>query len=247
MEGATTARLTPALQASPHRARPRRRRVAVAFVTVLAVALGWLAFSMLRTPAWYRPLLVPPERQQQVRNNLVAAEQAFTQSLLAGQPFDYHIYQADLNEWLAMRKEIYPHVDELVGSTFRDPFVLITPGRIVLAGLYESAAVSGVISMELEPGFREDAIHLRLVSLRCGSVPLPLAAAGVKLDTPLEFDEGDAWPGSPLMSGNLLDGLRIEKDAWWKNGGVRYEVTNVIAREGRLDISVRPSGRHSDD
>jgi len=44
-----------------------------------------------------------------VRNNLVAAEQAFTEELRsAGRPFIYQLRQDDVNQWIAMRREIYP-------------------------------------------------------------------------------------------------------------------------------------------
>lgn len=228
----------------PIKLQVRRKRVLLLAVAFFVLSALWFGFSLLRRPSWYRPPVVPVENQQKVRNNLVAAEQAFTQSLLAGSTFRYHIYQDDINKWLAMRKEIYPRVDELAPSTLRDPFVLIKPGKITLAGLLENSTLSGVVSLDFEISYVDDAIQIVASAFRCGTIRLPMKLDRLQLDRPIKMYESDAWPGSPPIEGSLMSGLRIERDGWWKNGGVDYRVVDLVALDGQIDLVIEPRGRH---
>ncbi|HWL95686.1 MAG TPA: hypothetical protein VNT79_19370 [Phycisphaerae bacterium] len=231
------------------RSNPRRltlRRVLLGGFCAIIVTVGLIAFIAIRTPTWYQPPVIDPTQQQQLRNHLVQAEQAFTESLLAGQPFVYHIHQDDLNNWFAMRKEIYPRVDELTESALRDPFAIIEPDSITLAGKLIGQGIDGIVSVDVQPSFRNKKIVLTATAVRYGSLRLPMSVDQLGLNRLIELEEGEAWPGSPRIAGSLLSGLEIESAAWWRNGGIDYRVTDVLAHDGRLDIFVEPLGRHSE-
>jgi hypothetical protein len=188
--------------------------------------------------------VVPPADRQAVRNNLVAAEQAFTESLRGPQAgFVYHIHQADVNRWLAMRKEIYPLIDELAPPQLGDPFLIFDTDRIILAGRYAGGGVSVVISIELSATFAGGEIVLRLASMHCGALRVPVGLADLGLDVKVDRPRDATWPGSPRIHGSLLTGLHVGAEARWKNGGVRYRVRDFSAGPGRLDLTVESLGR----
>lgn len=217
-------------------------------VLTLIVGLAVVLFSgicaLVRTPGWYDPPVIPPEERQDVRNNLLNAEQAFTESLMnTSEAFTYHLYQDDVNRWVAMRREIYPLIDELAPPQLQDPFVIFDDGEITLAGKLRAAGVELVFSVDLSVSYEDDAIVLRVGAIRCGSVRLPWDAADLPLRATVDRAAGESWPGSPRVWGNLAEGLHIGNTAQWKNGGVRYRVTGVESQDGALNLTVQPLGR----
>ncbi len=212
----------------------------VAFLILLTV----LALS--RKPGWYAPPVIAPEERQSVRNNLVDAEQAFTESLLnLNTPFTYHLYQNDVNRWIAMRREIYPLIDELAPPVLADPFVVFDDGAITLAGRYRTAGLDVVLSVDVEARYENNTLILKARTVRFGSIPMPIGFGGLGLDRPIERAAGKTWPGSPRMWGDFVNGLHIDAQAWWKNGGVDYRVIGLEITSGRLDLKVEPLGRHT--
>lgn len=226
---------------APNRKRHFKRAAFALAAMLMLVLLGGL-YLVLRTPGWYRPPTVAVENRQKVRDSLVGAEQAFTEGLRAEQPFTYHIYQDDVNRWISMRREIYPLIDEFVPTILSDPFVLFEAGSITVAGRYRVSGFSVVVSIEIEPTYEDDAIVLRAVAIRCGSFPIAKDLEKLGLGRTNSFDAEKLWPGSPPMSGDFLSGFRIHGTAWWKNGGVSYEVRGIKVSDGRLDLSVQPLG-----
>lgn len=215
-----------------------------------SAALGGLlligAYAFLRTPSWYEPPVIPVEERQLVRNNLVAAEQAMTENLLHSTgPFVYHLYQDDLNRWIAMRREIYPLIDELAPPQLADPFVRFDESGVSLAGRYRAGGIGVILSIDLDVRFENNEIVLRARGLRCGSVGFPLDFGGLSLARPVERRREQTWPGSPRIWGDFVSGLHIESQAWWKNGGMDYRVRGIALKVGQLDIEIEPLGRHA--
>jgi len=235
--------------AKPPAKRARRwtaKRVALMAGGLLIVSLALLAYAVLRTPGWYRPPVIAAADRQAVRNNLVAAEQAFTENLRVGEPFTYHLYADDVNRWITMRKEIYPLIDELAPPLLVDPFVLFEEGTVTVAGKFETAAADLLVSIEIELTLDDGDIVLRASALRCGSVSVPMDDERLGLGAAIDCDANELWPGNPAMAGDFLNGFRIGAEAWWKNGGVAYRIEAVKVHPGQLDIHVRPLGRHGD-
>lgn len=211
-----------------------------------AIVLAGLAYALLRTPSWYAPPVIAPEERQRVRNDLTQAEQAFTESLRTIEgPFTYHIYQDGVNRWLTMRREIYPLIDELTPRVLADPFVMFEDGAVTVAGRYAGGPVEVIVSVEFGLGYEDGAIMLRTNAIRAGSVPISIDPAKFGLGGAVERGPDDVWPGSPPISGDLEDGLRVGAEAWWKNGGIRYRVRNLTVRPGQIDLEVESLGRQS--
>lgn len=221
------------------------RRRALAGAAALSLVLVAALYVLFRTPTWYRPPIVQPDQRQAVRNNLVNAEQAFTESLRSGQPFVYHLYQDDVNRWIAMRREIYPLIDEIAPPVLIDPVVLFRDEEITIAGRFPIGPADVVLSVDIKPELVDDAILLRVTSVRCGSFPVSRDFGGMGLSRWADLEAEALWPGSPAMSGDFLGGFRIDSEAWWKNGGVDYRVAGLVVRTGRLDLTIEPIGRHA--
>jgi hypothetical protein len=209
-----------------------------------AAVLAGGTCALVCAPRWYRPPVLPADQRQQVRNNLVAAEQAFTESLRGGfGPFIYHIYQDDLNRWITMRKEIYPLLDQLAPPGLADPFVVFRRGTITVAGRCTLWRLGLVLSVDIVPRLEADALVLQAQTVRIGSIPVSASfAGGLGLSQQVDKQPDKTWPGSPRICGSLAAGLRIDSTASWANGGVLYRVTDVTVEPGQLKIMVEPLG-----
>ena len=224
--------------------RRRWKRILGAGSLCTAGLLVGMLAAALRSPGWYDPPIIPPEDRQKVRNNLVAAEQAFTEGLRSSStPFVYQLLQDDVNRWIAMRREIYPLIDELTPPQLADPFVVFQDGLFTVSGRYRTHLVDVVLSADFVPAMEDGCLVLRAKAVHCGSVRVPLSFGGMKFGEPIERGRGETWPGSPAMSGDFIRGLRLESEAWWKNGGSAYRVQRVSVEAGRLQIEIEPLGR----
>ena len=226
--------------------KPARRTLRKVALWCIVVPLGVIAagsFALLRTPRWYRPPQVPAESRQQVRNSLINSEQEFTEKLRQNKPFVYHLYQDDVNNWIAMRREIYPLIDDLAPPVLADPLVIFDDDTITIAGKFASK-VDLILSLDLDARFANDGLQFKAVSARCGSMRIPVDLRRLGIDGPADCRPEQLWPGSPEITGNLIDGILVGAEAWWKNGGIDYRVTDFQARPGELVLSVEPLGRH---
>lgn len=221
----------------PNRKRTRIARYAAATLALLLVAAG---YTLLHTPDWYRPPAIDPDDRQVVRDNLVRAERQFTESLLAGESFEYHIFQDVVNQWITARHEIFPLIDEFAPPVLADPFILFRRESITLAGRHRILGLDAILSIDIQAAWEDDAIVLRATAIRCGLLSLSPGFGGLGLDRATYHEAGSLWPGSPEMAGDFINGFRIDADAWWKNGGVNYRVTGLHLGDGRLDLHVRP-------
>ena len=232
-------------QPGPSRRFSPRRRALIAAGVAIGLPVLFIFFLAVRTPAWYRPSVIAPEERQLVRNNLVAAEQAFTESVRGPDgPFTYHLHAGDVNRWISMRREIYPLIDSLLPPMLDDPFVAFDDGRITIAGRYRVAGLRVVVSLEIQARYSAGDIILTAGKIRCGSLPLPMRFAEEALSRPIRRGPDKVWPGSPAMSGDLLTGFHLDGSAWWKNGGIDYRVTGLKVEKGVLSLDIKPLGRH---
>ncbi len=223
------------------------QRAVLVVLAVISLVTFVLLVAIFRSPGWYKPPVIVKGQKQRIRNNLVSAEQAFTEHLRAGVgPFVYHIHQDDLNQWIAMRREIYPLIDEFVPPQLSDPYVVFDADRITVAGRYAVTGPDLVLSIDLVAEVADDALMLRAIGVRSGSLSLPLElATGAGLGTPIENECDGLWPGSPRTWGDFVTGFNLESEAWWQNGGVAYRLLDVSVEPGRLDLTVEPLGHQS--
>ena len=220
------------------------RMVAIgATLTLLGIGVG--AYNLLRTPGWYRPPIIADAERQQVRDDLMLAQQQFTEGLrLGGGPFVYNIPQRDVNRWLTMRRGIYPAIDRFRSDGLEDPFLMIEDGCLTISGRTATPFGRVVISVDVEPTVEDGALVLRAKGARCGSMPVPLGLGG--LDSHFEQEAGEAWEGSPRMSGDLINGVRIDTKATWWNGRIDYRVLDVWIEPGVLHLEIESlGGRHT--
>ena len=222
------------------------KRLLVSVGCVLATMLAGGMCALLRTPSWYEVPRIPPQERQNVRNNLVAAEQAFTEGVRTSRgPFVYHLYQDDVNRWIAMRREIYPLIDELAPPELGDPMVIFDQDELTVAGKYRTGAAEVVVSIDVSVRFEANSIVLRLKGLRCGSIGVPLSFVSLGLTRRIDRPAGATWPGSPRLWGDFQTGFHVDSRAWWKNGGIDYCVRNVSVEPGVLNLTVEPIGHHA--
>ncbi len=226
---------------------PKRRRVVRFGAAALMLLLVVAVYTLLHTPDWYRPPVIDPGDRQVVRDNLVRAERQFTESLLAGEAFEYHIFQDVVNQWVTARHEIFPLIDEIAPPVLADPFILFRKGSMTLAGRHRVLGIDAIVSIDIQTTWEDDAIVLRATAVRCGSLSLSPDHAGLGLDHQINYETGTLWPGSPEMAGDFISGFRIGAEGWWKNGGVDYRVTGLHLGDGRLDLHVRPLDDRSHD
>ncbi|HUN80289.1 MAG TPA: hypothetical protein VMV81_02155 [Phycisphaerae bacterium] len=226
------------------RAAPKRWRIRVAAAFGIIVLAG--AYALLRTPNWYTLPAIAPQERQAVRDNLIAAEAAFTEALRTSTgAFVYHVFQDDVNRWVAMRREIYPLIDELAPPELIDPIVLFEPGEITIAGRYRKLGTDLLVSVDIAVSSADDGILLRVTRMRCGSIGVPVGFASLGLKRSIDRPAGSVWPGSPHMWGSFADGFHVDAKGWWKNGGVDYRVRDVTLEAGVLHLNVEPLGHSS--
>lgn len=227
------------------------RRIAATAAASAFLTFCGMCYSLLRTPGWYRPPVIAKAERQQVRDDLMLAQQQFTEGLrLAGDPFVYNMPQRDVNRWLTMRRGIYPTIDRLRPAELADPFVRLGDGCVTVAGRYATPVGRVVLSIDLVPTIEDGAIVLRAARARCGSMPFPLWLGDLARE--YEREAGEAWEGSPRMSGNLIAGVRIDSTACWWNGKIDYRVLHVWIEPGILHLEIdslgpRQTGRRDHD
>src|SRR5262249_56497839 len=124
--------------------------------------------------------------------------------------FVYHLYQQDVNRWIAMRREIYPLIDELAPPELVDPIVLFETDEITVAGRYRKSGMDLVVSLDGSVSFANDEILLRVARIRCGSMNVPLSFVSIGLNRSVDRPAGGLWPGGPRVGGDFGDGFRVE-------------------------------------
>jgi len=234
-------------KASISEQKPRRRwlRILLISIGIVASIVLLVVYLAFRTPTWYEPQPPPvtEAEKQDIRNLLTDAEQAFTHSLIAGKPFTYRIYDEYLNQWIAMRHEIYPRVDDGLPVALKDPFIRFLPGEIHLGARGQVAGIGAVVSAEVTVAYEDDEIVLRLGDISCGSLPAPTIPKKWREQARVDYAFDEAWRGSPTIRGDIDSGVRIGAEGRWQNGGTRYRVTDVRVLDGVLELDVTPLPR----
>ncbi len=220
-------------------------RTARRFLTIglplAAAAVALITAAALRTPGWYRPPVVPSDERQSVRDDLKNAAQQFSDALMTEGAFDVHLSAAQINRWMAMRREIYPRIDRELPLGWTDPFLRLEPGLIRLA-MRSVGRTACIASLDLAVTLDAETICLKVVAVRIGSLRVPLGLLSEWLSSPIDLAEGRAWSGSPAMRGDLAAGLRIDRRAVWPNGDRDYVVERLEIDRAAIHFGVRSLG-----
>lgn len=212
---------------------------------LLVAAVGWLMFQ--RIPSWYRPVDLPPEQLQQVRDDLVRTGDGFSVLVVQSQePFEYRITQDQINRWLAAREDIWPGSREWLPPELSNPFVSITPEGVRVAVTWRNGQVRTVFSGLVGLHADEQGIHLRLKSVQCGALPVPQdiiqeQLRSVKLWRPGTRARGQAGPGTLPDPRDLFEGLVFPKAWIWPEPRRVCTITGLRCEEGALTVTVLPS------
>lgn len=218
-----------------------RRRTAklvswnTATVVVLLVG-GWL--SLTYRPRWYRPAQVPPPEFQRVRDDFQEAVSAFTDHVVGGAPFVMELSQERVNEWLALRGEIWPGADRLMPAWMEDPMVVFESGSVRLAATARQRGVRTVLSVRATPRVENEWITLRISGIRGGVVPVPaILLRGILREITRSVagekarDAGGDEPSEPLALVNRFH---------WANGRRDFRVADIRVEPGRLILHIQP-------
>ena len=92
------------------RRKPRRwlRRAAAGVLVAGCVVAGGLWLGLRHVPAWYRPVRVPPEQLQRVRDDLADKFREVSDRIVGGEPFEVTLTDRMVSQWIAARGQIWP-------------------------------------------------------------------------------------------------------------------------------------------
>jgi len=124
-------------------------RIAAGTAAALVVALlaAWLALR--HVPAWYRPVAVPPDQLQRVRDSVTEAFRDVSDRIVVGQSFDRTFTAEQLTEWLVARADIWPEAGGWLPPWLRDPVIAFEPGRIILAAHLDRDGWEAIVALHL--------------------------------------------------------------------------------------------------
>jgi hypothetical protein len=196
------------------------RWIAGGLGTLLLIGLFavWMLFQHI--PDWYKPVRIPPARQQQVKNDAVATVDALSQALRDSRaPFEFRLTQDQLNAWLSERVALYPFSRDWVPPSVKDPVVLIEPGSVRIGVTYSDGGLNSVVSARLSAEARARSLFVRLEEVSGGSLRLPrgmirrvLGAFDEQL-RPERTSARRAGKRRPLpRPSQLLDGVELPND-----------------------------------
>ncbi len=150
-------------------------------------------YLLTGTPDWYQPNLLSPAQRQQAANSAVrkygrmqnwaaAGQAAETRHTLgkpatrddgADQTFTVSFSEDELNGFIYEWSQVY-HWDRWYSKYVQDPMVVVQDGHLVLAGKLKDH--DAVVSFHFDPKLDADGrLHLNLVKVRGGNLPLPTA------------------------------------------------------------------------
>lgn len=221
----------------------------IALAAVTFTLVSWMLFQ--HVPAWYQPVQVPPERVQAVRNDLARVQDQLGERIVnANQPFEIRITQDQINAWIAAREEMWPLSREWLPPEIAEPFVVIQPEGVRLAATFDNGSIQTVLSVLLEIGADEQALHVRVADVRSGSLPVPLGwledllrRAGVEQKLTASFG-GQGNRKFNLKS--IFEGAWLPNEGVWWEPERPYRVIGLDLEPGSLTLTIRPLPyRHS--
>lgn len=221
------------------------RLAAVALVTLVLGATGlWLSFQHI--PAWYRPIHVPAQRHQTVRNDLTLTLNDLSARMAGGVPFDFTVTQGQLNDWLAARSRIWPGLRRWVPPWLDEPMVIFQPDRIVLAGIAavgRDTSLRTVLSLHLSLAAEPDGLRVTLHRLQAGSLPAPLGPLRTRLESALADAQADRPPEKRITTAHLFGEDTFPNEFVWFNGKVPFRITAITTESGQIRLRFEPKPR----
>ncbi len=218
-------------------------------IGLAALVTGWMLFQHI--PGWYRPMAIPPDQRQAVRDDFVRTFDSLSEGLnTSRQPFDCRFTQDQVNAWLATREEMWPTSRNWLPRIMTDPHVVLDGEGIRLAVKCLHRGVHTVLHVRLRAEVHQEGITLRLVRASAGSLPVPQAWVEGQLATL----DARSWPVGetfstqigdrpiPPLSG-LFAGIVIPNEWVWQNGEQPFRITGLRFGPGEAVATFQPLAR----
>ncbi len=222
-------------------------------IAAAAVALpvaGWLALR--HVPGWYRPLTVPDDQFQRVRNSLTDRFSDISDQMVTRSVFEVSITDQEVTEWLVARGQIWPEADRWLPPWLTHPVVAFLPGRVVLGARVDYHGWRTIAGAHFTVAPNNGGLLLRLTGLTAGALPLPVGTLAEPLEGLVESNrlDPDSLPDefaravTKLREGGALalltDGQRLDGPFVWKNGDRPYRIRGVEIGQGWLKVRIEP-------
>ena len=223
------------------------KRIAIVSAAVALAALGaaWMMFQHI--PNWYRPLQIPPEYEQAVRDDAAWTYESLNGGLnKSPRPFEHRFSQDQINAWLAMRERMWPNSRKWLPGSMSDPQVAIDAEGFRVAVTYRHRGVQTVLNALFQAHADTDRITLQLVRVAAGSLPMPpsqIQRLLARIDTrgwTLEKRVASQLQDHPLPAlTGLFEGVRFP-NAWIWDNGKPFRITRLQCEPGELVVTFEP-------
>lgn len=217
---------------------------------VVVVVVCWLAFQHI--PSWYAPPQIEISDIPRIRATLPNTYQSFTDSLVAGDVFEFTLSAETVNEWIAARSAIWPDARDWLPVEIKEPAVAFAGDSLIVAGRVERENWKAILSIHFKVAVDGDELVVQVSKVGVGSLPVPRDALIENLDDYVsQWDIGDAdFPdtvadfGRPFIRTQSVrpyfEGVRVPNLIRWSNGGREFRFLAVRADEGVLTLRVEP-------
>lgn len=245
---------SPAVISAMKRSKRRRWLRAVLWGIALAGSVmllgGWLALR--HVPSWYRPVPVPEQELQRVRDSLAEAFRDVSDLMVAAEPFEFTLQDATVSEWITARGQIWPDSEAWVPPWLRDPVVVFAPGTIILAAHLDRDGWESIVAVHLAVTVEQGEVVMRLERVTCGALTIPWSLLDEPLDRLIHSERLDvqAMPDelASVMrklrraeaGGLFASGVRFRPPFIWKNGDRPYRIREVLIGDGWLMLRIDP-------
>ena len=224
--------------------RPVRRRwwpwlaaVVAATLMLLAAVAAWFWWLSRQPPPFYERALLADARRPAAEGDEFERRVLATRNAARRKGgWRLELTEDRINSWLADRlPQAFP---KALPTSFSDPRVAITDGRLELGGRYRSGSVDAVVSLDVAVtvGDEPNMVAARVVAVRLGRAPAPAAPlvelaadAARRANVPLRWTQAGREPIALLTLPERTEAL----------GNRRVVLEGVSLLPGRLVLEGR--------
>lgn len=231
------------------------KRLAFIAAILLVSCLGtiWLLFQ--HKPAWYRPLEIPREQAQAIRDDFVGTVDHVSEKMNTSgvnKVFEIKLTQDQINAWLAAREQIYPALRQWTPVWLNDPYIILEQDGFRVAATAFQKGIKCVVSVNVRAHIQTDGIAIQLTHVAGGSLPMPKSVIeGVitRLErhfrTTTAFSEDNPRHEVFPTLAELFKGTTIPKQWVWKNGDQPFLIQKIQFEPGAVTFAMQPLARHN--
>lgn len=207
-------------------------------LTLAVLAAGGIAcggFAAACRPRWYVPAAVDMRRLEGDKDALARLVDEISAALNGGRAIDFELTDAQLNRWVAARREVWPGEDWLELGPLELPLVRFEEGAVRVAAVVRRGGWGCVVSCSARVSATHDELTARIESVAAGRLPIPRAAAAAGLFR--------AAFRSAARERMLSDGesLPLRNEFVWPNGKRRFRVQSMTFARGSVRVRLSPA------